>query len=278
MRALILARFTLREALRKRVLLGVLALSVIFLAIYGVAVHFGAPEMYKSMARAPRGLVEWQVSQMLLAGLWVVNFLSGLLVVFTSVGTIAGEVESGTFHAVASKPIRRWEIVVGKWLGHGVMVMSYVLLMFLVIIGLMFTQAGYLPGNIPSAIGTLWLEMLVLLSLSILASSLLGTVTAGIVVFMLYGIGTVGGMINWIAAGIQNETMGIIGGISGYLVPSDALWRHAARSLDVASPLPVSISPFSGGHTPTAGLIPYALVYTAVMVALAALALHRRDL
>lgn len=277
MRALILARFTFREALRKRVLLGVLGLSVIFLAIYGVAVHYGAGEMHRAAFRSNPGMLNYQLSQMLLAGLWVVNFLAGLLVVFTSVGTIAGEVDSGTLHAVASKPIRRWHILVGKWLGHGVMVLGYVLLMFLVIIALMWTQGGYGPDNIPQAIGTLWLEMLLLLSLSILASSLLSTVTAGITVFMLYGISMVGGMISWIGGAIQNDTMVTIGHFSAYLVPSDALWRQTARLLDAPSPLPLPISPFSGG-APTAGLIPYALVYAAVMVALAALAFHRRDL
>ena len=89
MRALVLARFTFREALRKRVLLGVLALSAVFLAVYGIGLHYGAQEMHGTAGRLPSGLLQWQLSQMLLAGLWVVNFLSGLLVIFTSVGTIA---------------------------------------------------------------------------------------------------------------------------------------------------------------------------------------------
>jgi ABC-type transport system involved in multi-copper enzyme maturation permease subunit len=51
----------------------------------------------------------------------VVNFLIVMITVLTSVGAVAGEISSQTIHALASKPIRRWEIVLGKWLGLGIM-------------------------------------------------------------------------------------------------------------------------------------------------------------
>ena len=54
-----------------------------------------------------------------MAGLYVVNFLVVMMTVLTSVDTLAGEIASGTMQAVATKPLRRFEIVLGKWLGFG---------------------------------------------------------------------------------------------------------------------------------------------------------------
>ena len=60
-----------------------------------------------------------------LVGLYAANFLSVLIAVLLPVDTLSGEIASGVMQTVASKPIRRAEIVLGKWLGHAVIVMGY---------------------------------------------------------------------------------------------------------------------------------------------------------
>ena len=64
-----------------------------------------------------------------MAGLYVVNFLTIMMTVLTSVDTLSGEIASGTVHTLMTKPVRRWEIVLGKWLGFGIMLGLYLLLM-----------------------------------------------------------------------------------------------------------------------------------------------------
>ena len=71
-----------------------------------------------------------QISNFLLmAGMYVVNFLTAMMTVLTSVDTLSGEISSGTIHTLVSKPVRRWEIVLGKWLGFAGMLTLYLLLM-----------------------------------------------------------------------------------------------------------------------------------------------------
>ena len=55
-------------------------------------------------------------------GLFVVNFLVVLVSILTTVGAISGESSSHTVQAIDTKPKRRWEIVLGKRLGHAMMV------------------------------------------------------------------------------------------------------------------------------------------------------------
>jgi ABC-type transport system involved in multi-copper enzyme maturation permease subunit len=54
---------------------------------------------------------------MVMAGMYAVNFLTVMMAVLTSVDTLSGEIASGTIHTLVSKPVRRWEILFGKWLG-----------------------------------------------------------------------------------------------------------------------------------------------------------------
>src|SRR6478672_1778823 len=66
---------------------------------------------------------------MVLAGLYVVHFLTIMLAVFASVDAIAGEITSHTIQTLVTKPVRRWQVVVGKWLGYAGMLVVYLSLL-----------------------------------------------------------------------------------------------------------------------------------------------------
>ena len=55
----------------------------------------------------------------LLAGLDAVDFLVVMLGVLLAVDTLSGEIASGTIQTIVTRPLARWEVVVGKWLGLG---------------------------------------------------------------------------------------------------------------------------------------------------------------
>jgi len=60
-----------------------------------------------------------------LAGLYAVNFLVIALAVMLPVDTLSGEIASGVMQTLASKPVRRAEIVIGKWLVYWVLLAAY---------------------------------------------------------------------------------------------------------------------------------------------------------
>ena len=143
---------------------------------------------------------------MLSAGLYVVNFLVVMVTVLTSVGAIASEISSQTIHALASKPIRRWEIVLGKWIGLGVMLTIYTLVLALSLMLSVRLIGGYTPNNPIPALGILVLEGLTVLSVTLLGSSLMSTLANGVVVFMLYGVAFVGGWVEQIGTLASSPT------------------------------------------------------------------------
>ena len=113
MSAQIIAIFTLREALRRRVVLAAALLTFGYLVLYGVGVWFGYRDLQNNSG-GPPGLTQAVVSLMLVGGLWSLNFIASMLAVFLSVGALSGEVDQGTLHAIAARPIRRSEIVLGQ--------------------------------------------------------------------------------------------------------------------------------------------------------------------
>jgi hypothetical protein len=67
--------------------------------------------------------------------------------VLTSVDTLSGEIASGTIHTLVAKPLRRWEIVLGKWLGFSGMLTLYLLLMAGGVVTVVYLVGGYAAPN-----------------------------------------------------------------------------------------------------------------------------------
>ncbi len=263
MRTFIFARLTFLEASRRKILLAAFLLGVAFLLVYGLGFHFIMADLEKSNFGA--NLLERQEVQGFLftAGLYVVNFLTVMMTVLTSVDTISGEIQSGTIHTLASKPVKRWEILLGKWLGFAGMITLYLVLMAGGIGLIVFLRADYLARNPLQAFGLLWLNAMLLLSVSILGGTLFSTLANGVLVFGLFGIAFIGGWIEQIGSflpdAVNRQTATNVGIITSLILPSESIWRRIAY--EVQSPLIASLgfSPFVARTVPSPLMILYAL-------------------
>ena len=278
---LTVARFTFREAVRKKVLLGAGVLSLGFLGLYALGAFLAYGDFAReNLARARAVDLQPTIATALgLAGLYVVNFLAGALAIFTAVGTIAGEIDSGTLHAILPKPIRRWQVLLGKWLGYAVMLVSYLALMSAGVVLIIYYSWGVLLQQPVLGVAVMALCALLLLSLTILGSTIFTTLANGIVVFMLYGVGLMGGFVEQIGSVLRNETMVNIGIVSSLIIPSDVLWKMASYSMQTRDMIAQAVvTPFFGGSPPSPAMIAYAIAYTAAAVVLAVVVFDRRDL
>jgi Cu-processing system permease protein len=277
MNALVIARLTWREASRRWVLWAALLLGLLFLAVYAL----GVSEIYNAMSRDSVNPIftSEMLNFLLLAGLYVVNFLASIMAVLTSVDTLSGEISSGVVHTVLSKPVNRWEVVVGKWIGFATMLTPYLLLMGggVILINRLFT--GYQPENSLNGLALIWLNVLLLLSLTLFGGTFLSTLANGVLVFGLYGVAFMGSWIEQFGSFLQNQTAVNIGILCSLLLPSEALWRRAA--FEMQSPL-VSMmggfTPFSAQSVPSAAMLVYGVLYGAAALALAVRSFQGRDL
>jgi Cu-processing system permease protein len=276
----VIARLTFLEAARRKILLAALVLGLVFLVVYGLGFYYIQQEFERNPNGPPMLARREILSFLMLAGLYVVNFLTVMMAVLTSVDTISGEIASGTIHTLVTKPVRRWEVVLGKWVGFVGMLTLYLLLMAGGVMALVYAVSGYTAPNALRGLGLMWLNALLLLNISLLGGTTLSTLANGVLVFGLYGVAFVGGWIEQIGAFpfIQNQTAVNIGIISSLIIPSEALWKRAV--FEMQSPLAgvIGTTPFTASSVPSPLMIEYAALYAAVILALAIRQFKRRDL
>jgi ABC-type transport system involved in multi-copper enzyme maturation permease subunit len=276
--ALTVARLTFREASRRWILWVALLLGILFLLVYAI----GFNEIQKDVRRQTGGSPLLQFSEiynfLLMAGLYAVNFLSIMMAVLTSVDTLSGEIASGIIHTLVSKPLSRWEIVIGKWLGFTTMLLLYLLLMAGGVIAIVYLLSGYTPPHPLRGLAMMGFNAVLLLSVSLLGGATLSTLANGVLVFGLYGLAFIGGWIEQFGSFLNNQTAINIGVVCSLIMPSEALWKRAA--FEMQSPLVAALgfSPFVSTSVPSPLMIVYAAVYTLAVLALAVRQFSRRDL
>ncbi|MFO7168146.1 MAG: ABC transporter permease subunit [Chloroflexota bacterium] len=272
---LTLTWLTFHEARRRRMVLAALAAGALFLLVYGIGVRLISAELESE--GAPAMVVQQIRGFLTVAGLYVVHFLTVMLAIFASVDTIAGEISSHTIQAIVTKPLRRWQVLVGKWLGYAVMLALYLMLLGGGVLLVMAVQTGYWPPNALAGLSLLILEALVLVSLSLLGGTRLSTLTNGVALFLLYGLAFIGAWVEQIGGLLQSDAAVRVGVIASLVLPVEALWRRAAYLMQ--TPLANSFpTPFTVSSVPSAAMVIYAVLYSCVALLLAARAFGRRDL
>ena len=271
----VIAELTFREASRRKILWAALVLGLAFLALYSLGLH-----LMLSGMDANAGPIERRegANALLIVGLYAVNFLVVMMVVLTSVDTLAGEIASGTIQSIVIKPMSRWEVALGKWLGFAAMLTLYILLMAGGVVALTYFITGHTAHNIVFGMGLMWMEGLLLLSVTFLWGTSFSTLATGVLTFGLHGFAFIGGWIEEFGALSQSHSAVKAGVIASFIMPSEALWRRAA--FEMQSPLvnALGVSPFSNASVPSAGMIVYALVYGGVAFGLALRCFGRKDL
>ncbi len=275
---LVIARLTFHEAARRKILIVALLLGIVFLVVYGIGTYYIRQDLLAHADATIKVVANPNYNILAQAGLYVVNFLTIMMTVLTSVDTLSGEIASGTIHTLLSKPVRRWEIVLGKWLGFMAMLTLYLLFMAGGILAIIYVITGYAPPNIPIGLAIMWLNIAFLLNLTLLGGTRFSTLTNGVLVFAAYGIAFIGGWIEQIGAILRSDVAVKIGIVSSLLIPSEALWKRAAYEMRSMLIDALGVSPFSSVSVPSTAMIIYAAVYTLILLILVVWNFSNRDL
>jgi ABC-2 type transport system permease protein len=272
----IMAGITFREAARKKILWTALAAGAGFLIVFGLGLHY---QMADSARDHMAIFLRYQIlSGMLMIGLYTVDLLAVVMTILTSVDTISGEITSGTIHAIATKPIARWQVLLGKWLGFVGMLAVYVVLMFGGTIAVGRWIAGVTPQN-PAAGATLvFLECVLALTVTLLCGTWFSTLTNGVIVLGLHGLAFMGGWLEQMSGFAEGSRLVTIGIITSLVMPSEAVWRRAAFEMEPPLAGSLQFSPFADISVPSGAMIGYSIFYTLFVLAIALYHFANRDL
>jgi len=272
----IMAGVTFREAARKKMLWMALVAGVGFLTLFGVGLHFQARDFARNDISP---VLKREISfTMVTMGLYAVDLLAVLMTILTSIDTLSGEIASGTIQAVATKPIPRWQVLVGKWLGFAGMLTAYIAIMVGGVNAVSSLIVGVTARHLLRGFLLIWMESAVLLSVTFAFGSYFSTLTSGVLALGLHGLAFLGGWIEQLGAITQTHSAVTVGVIASVLMPSEALWRRAA--FEMQSPLAnaMRISPFSTLSVPSTTMIFYAGLYLAAALLISIRHFSHRDL
>jgi ABC-type transport system involved in multi-copper enzyme maturation permease subunit len=286
-----IARFTLQEAISRRLILAGIVISLGFLALFSLGFHF-AYDSSIGNAPSPEARLSLGIAFAVLTlfGIYVVNYLASFLALFLSVGAVSGEIDSGTLHAVLARPLRRSEFIIGRWLGYASIIAVYIVAMTSMVLLIARLIAGYEVPDPISALLLMVLEGVLLLTLSLFGSTLMPTLANGVIVFTLLGLAWLAGVIEFVGRLLQaaqnktgSDAMLNIGTVVSLLLPSDALWHGASYYLSSPSVLAAfgiaqRAIPFFSTTPPATPLVVWSLGYVVVVLCGAVLAFRRRDL
>jgi len=276
---LTIAALTLQEAARRRVLRSLAVLTAVLLSLSA----WGFSRIDSVFGGLTTGEARLTASLVLNLVMFGLSLIAALGTAFLAGPTLAGETESGIALAMLARPVRRWAVLLGKWLGLVLFGSGFVALAGLAQLLIVWFTLGYWPPHPVAGLALLAAQTAVLLTLGLLLSTAISPMASGVVAVGLFGATWIAGVVGGVGEALKNDGVAQVGSVSRMLLPSDGLWRGAMNSFQD----PTLLSQFSEafeGHPflSTMGLTPayvaWAGLWVALVLGLAAVSFQRRDL
>jgi ABC-type transport system involved in multi-copper enzyme maturation permease subunit len=250
-----IAHNTFREAVRDRVLYNLIAFALL---LSGAAILVGQ--------------ISIDIERLVVVnlGLTAVSLFGVVIAIFIGIGLVSKEIEKRTLYTVLSRPVRRWEFIVGKFLGlAGTLVVNTFLMAIGVFGALLYVAHKFSApdATILVALYFIVLEFLIICSLALLFSSFSSPLLSAVFAFSLFVIGSFADDLRGFAALTHGFTRWIATA-AAYLVPNFSALNVISA---VAHQQPL------GGQLIVQNTL-YALFYSVMALSGAVLIFERRNL
>jgi ABC-type transport system involved in multi-copper enzyme maturation permease subunit len=163
-------------------------------------------------------------------GLASIHLMGVAIAVFVGVGLVVQEIDRRTIFTVISKPVRRWEFVVAKFMG-----LAGLLALELAVLTAVYYAVLAITQNDPNlklllAIGGIYVECLVVVGVALFFSSFTSSVLAVLFAVGTWTIGHLAGVLHEIATQSESAVIAFAGPLVARLVPNLEFlnFKHAA--------------------------------------------------
>jgi len=250
-----IASNTFREAVRDRVLYNLIAFALL---LSGAAILVGQIS------------IEIEKLVVINLGLTAVSLFGIVISIFIGIGLVSKEIEKRTLYTVLSRPVRRWEFIVGKFFGLAGTLVVNTFFMAIGVFGALFYVAHKFQASdswVLVALYLIVLQFLIICALALLFSSFSSPLLSAVFAFSLFVIGSFSEDLRGFAQMATGATRWLVTGVS-YLVPNFSALNIIAS---VAHGRPVSGQLILHNSA-------YALLYSAMALSAAILIFQRRNL
>jgi ABC-type transport system involved in multi-copper enzyme maturation permease subunit len=294
MAVLTIAGLTLKEAVRRRTLFGALLMGCLVLALSLLPVLIRQRMLHSvEVGRMSelRFTTEFPIirSVVMTLCLAVIKSLGAFFAVLMAGGAISGEIERGLLSVILSKPLARWQILLGKWIGLNIVLMGSVYL-WTAMVWASFTLQTH-EDQTPILVAGLYLMLYPLLastltlSLSTTAQRMLGTSMAIVII----AIAWFDGILNAMGMAADVDIVKQIATLMGLLLPQGYVgwWvEEVMKDITFTNPRrgavgqsPTFLKDWGAAHLHFAHLdAVYVAAYIVVVFLIGAALFQRRDI
>ncbi len=254
-RVLAIALHNFRESVRERVLYN---LIVFALLLIGAAILFGK--------------ISVGVAQIILVnlGLTSISIFGLFMAIFIGIGLVAKEIDRRTIYSILSKPVRRWEFIVGKFLGLFVTLVVNTAIMTAGFYIALYYQKRSLEWSdlIPlQAIYLILLQFSLVVGLALLFSCISTPILSAGFTLCVYVIGNLLNDIRWFGEETNSALLEGLTGVLYYVLPNFSDFNR--------------ISQVAHGEKISGALLLsnslYALLYVSILLSAAILIFEERE-
>ena len=165
---------TFREAVRDRILYAILAFAVVMIASTFVLATIG-------VGMGPKIIRD--------VGLGFISIFGTLIAVFIGIGLVHKEIDRRTIYTIISKPIHRWQFILGKYLGLVLTLFVNVTVMTAALLGITFLGEGLWDLRLGVASVMIFLELMVVTGIAVLFSAFSTPALSAIFTLSFFAIG-----------------------------------------------------------------------------------------
>jgi ABC-type transport system involved in multi-copper enzyme maturation permease subunit len=279
---LTIAKLTIGEAARRRVLWVLVALAAVSVGLtaWGVSALVGDARQ--------DGVGELEIKFVVSQILIFIAFMFGFVLVMTAASfgspAIAADLESGVAQAMLARPLRRSSYLLGRWLGLLVVIVAYAVASGFLAIGAVGLVSGYVPPDPILPVLYLAGQAIVLLSLTVLLSTRLPPIAGGAIAVVAYGLAWMAGVLGKIGLAMGTATLVTVGDAIRFLLPTDALWQGVVYGLEPSFVINAvedefaRNSPFFAAAPPSLTIVAWSAIWVGLVLVLAINQLRRREL
>ena len=244
---------TFREAIRDRILylfIGFAVIMVISTKLFGMLTVGDESKIVKDI------------------GLAAMQFFSMLIAVMMSMLLISREVDNRTVFNILSKPVRRWQFILGKYLGLVAIVAVNLLLITVILVAMVLIYTGQFDPMLVFAAFMTMLEMSVVAAFATFFAVLTRPILGSLMTLAMFIVGHTSADLWMLTRHLPGTFTRAVITVVYYLVPN--LERFNFKT-EVVHDLP--IQPAAVGWA-----VVYASAFVAVLLFLAALRFRTKDL
>ncbi len=243
---------TFKEVIRDKIFY-----SLVFFAL----LLLGASVLLSTLTLGERSKI---IEDLSLSG---IEIFGVIIAIFVGIGLVGKELEKKTIYIIISKPIKRWQFLLGKYLGLSLVLLSYISVMTVCYMFFLYAYTYKLPWQTLLAVLLIYIELLTVTASAILFSTFSTPTLSASYALALYVIGHMTGDLRRLAEKTGEGGVKAVLNFVYYFLPNLEDFDIKAKTVH-AIPVPADYLLMS---------VSYGLMYVTAILALSVLIFQRRN-